>query len=57
MDVPVPQIMEDAVTIIPKEHISERKFVEAFDVPVPQNQEGIVEVSQLPPQERTSERK
>ena len=56
VDVPVPQIMEDAAEIIPKEHISERNFVEAFDVPAPQIQEEIVKVSQLPPQERTSER-
>ena len=51
--------MEDileAVEIIPEEHIPERKFVEAFEVPVIQIQEGIVEVYQLPPQERTSER-
>ena len=40
----------------PKEHISEWKFVEAFDVPAPQIQEEIVEVSLLSPQERTSER-
>ena len=57
VDVPVPQIMEDAAEIIPKAHISERKFIEAFDVPAPQIQEEIVEVSQFPPQERTSERK
>ena len=34
----------------------ERKFVEAFDVPVPQIQEEIAKVFQFPPQERTSER-
>ena len=54
VDVPVPQIVEDAVTIIPKEHISERNFVE--DVPVPQIQEQILEVANVIPPERISER-
>ena len=50
----MPQIVEDAVTIIPKEHISERKFVE--DVPVPQIQEQILEVANVFPPELISER-
>ena len=54
VDVPVSQIMEEIVNAIetaPKEHTSERvleQFVEAFDEPVPP-QEEIVEVIPLPP--------
>ena len=55
-DVPVPQIVEDAVTIIPKEHISERIIEQVHDVPVPQIQELILDVAEIPPQTRIPER-
>ena len=55
-DVPVPQIVEDAVTIISKEHISERIIEQVHDVPVPQIQEHFLEVTEITPRRRISER-